>query len=422
MKKFIISAVMLTAIIAPVSSLNADEGINILNDMKVSGEIRPRYEYADVKESGKDAANAFTARTRLAVETNSLLDVSGLDAKIGITAVNNFGYTKYNDGLGQGSEYEKIIDPQQAMLSEAYLSYTALDTTLLAGRSFVNLDDQRFIGTVGWRQMERAYDTVTAINKSIEGLTVLGSYVYGFAGVNSVTTTDTASILLNINYKADDALVLSGFTYLLANYHNTYGLRVSGKTTITKGVKLNYAASYAKQSDPTMTYHDSILINNIPTPTKNIKANADYYDLALGANIDGFIIAGEYELLGKAKGDSTKGFTTPLATLHKFQGFADVFLARTAKTNNDGLIDMSIKAGYKSKEFGKLLAWYHKFDAQTGENKDLGSEIDAVYANKIPGFNSLNGLLKAAYYMQGSVLTSPSNDKAVVWVQLDYKF
>jgi len=415
MKKIIMSAVALTAIMGPVSTLSAADGINILNNMKFSGEIRPRYEYAD-KKGGADAANAFTARTRLAVATDSLAEVSGLSAKVGITTVNNFGSTGYNDGLGQGTAYEKIIDPQQAMLSEAYLAYTAADTTLLAGRSHVNLDDQRFIGTVGWRQMERAYDTVTVINKSVEGLTLLGSYVYGFAGVNSVQTNDTASVLVNVNYKASDALVVSGFGYLIANTHDTYGLRVSGKAPVADGIKLNYAASYAKQADNSLQYGSGDI-------TKKI--DASYYDLVLGANISGFIIGGEYEVLGKAaNATDADGFSTPLATLHKFQGFADEFLGQTkgAGGNINGLVDMSLKAGYKAKGFGKALVWFHKFDAETGTNSDLGSEVDALYANAIPGMKNLKGLLKAAYFMGGDTAGTHGVDNAKVWAQLDYKF
>ena len=424
MKKITMSAVALIAILGSMSSLSAADvqsGINILNDAKFSGEIRPRYEYAEKSDNTADAANAITARVRLAVASDSLFEVDGLGAKVGITTVNNFGYTDYFDGATQGANYELILDPQQAMLSEGYLSYKAFDTTLLAGRSFVNLDDQRFIGTVGWRQMERAYDTVTIINKSLEGLTVLGSWVYGYQGVAKAPTVDTGSLLVNVNYKASDALVISGFSYLLANIHDTYGLRVSGKAPVSDGIKLNYAASYAMQADNTLTYG-----NNAPTN----KIDASYYDLALGANMSGFIIGGEYEVLGKAADATTNadGFTTPLATLHKFQGFADEFLAQTdanpgnGGSNINGLIDMSLKAGYKAKGFGKALAIYHKFNAETGTYSDLGSEVDALYANKIPGVKNLKGLLKVAYFMGGEANSGHDKDKTVAWAQLDYKF
>jgi len=59
------------------------------------------------------------------------------------------------------------------MLSEASLDYKLDKTALHAGRSHVNLDNQRFIGTVGWRQNERSYDTIYAANNSIKNLSVL---------------------------------------------------------------------------------------------------------------------------------------------------------------------------------------------------------------------------------------------------------
>ncbi|HHE07672.1 MAG TPA: hypothetical protein ENL01_01980 [Chlorobaculum parvum] len=148
------------------------------------------------------------------------------------------------------------------------------------------------------------------------------------------------------------------------------------------------------------------------------KIDASYYDLALGANISGIIVGAEYEVLGDASGDSTKGFTTPLATLHKFQGWADVFLGRTGGSNNDGLADASLKVGYAAKGFGKLLGLYHKFDAVSGDNSDLGSEIDVLYANKVPGVNNLKFLAKAAFYSKGDT----GSDVTKFWAQLDYKF
>jgi len=408
MKKIIMSAVALTAIMGPLSTVSAADGINIFDDMKFSGELRPRYEYVDVKNNATDAANAFTMRTRLAMEA-SLFGVSGLSTKVGITTVNNFGMDHYAPAT---AGYEKVVDPQQAMLSEMYVAYTVADTTMLIGRSHVNLDDQRFIGTVGWRQMERAYDTATVINKSVKDLTLLASYVHSYAGVGSVTTTDTSSVLVNVNYKAADAITVSGFGYMLANIHDTYGVRLSGKIPAGDSVKLNYAASYAMQKDNSLTYGSAGTTRAI---------DASYYDIAIGANISGLLLGAEYEVLGKASNATdADGFSTPLATLHKFQGFADAFLGRTKGSggNKNGLKDMNAKIGYKTKGFGKLIAWYHKFDAETGANDDLGSEIDAVYANKIPGVNNLNGLLKAAFYTAGDT----GKDKTVLWAQLDYKF
>lgn len=404
MRKTLLSLAALPLMVGGMSvSASAAEEMSLVDDLAFSGEIRPRYERADVKDNNLKTANAITARTRLAV-TGKLLGVEGLSGKVGVTSVNNFGYNAYSPAT---AGYDTILDAQQAVLSEAYVAYTKGDTKALAGRSFVNLDDQRFIGTVGWRQMERSYDTVTVMNSSVENLSLMGSWVYGYEGVGSVTTTDTGSALLHANYKAAEALNITAFDYMLADIHDTLGLRLTGNLPV-EGIKLDYAASYAMQKDGTLKY----------ATTTAPKIDANYYDLALNANIDGIIAGVEYEVLGEAKGSSTKGFTTPLATLHKFQGWADVFLGRTASSNNNGLKDANVKVGYAFKEYGKVMGIYHKFNAVNGANANLGSEIDALYVNKLPKVKNVDFLAKAAFYSKGDT----GNDVTKFWVQLDYKF
>ncbi|SFV67759.1 hypothetical protein MNB_SM-5-1344 [hydrothermal vent metagenome] len=391
---------------------SANDGINILDNVKLKGEIRPRFETAQVKSNKKDRANAFTARTHL-VATGDLLGVDGLTATVGIQSVNNFGYTNYNSTQNGETAYDVVADPQQAMLSEASIDYKIDKTALHAGRSHVNLDNQRFIGTVGWRQSERSYDTVYVANSSVENLNLLAAYVYGFAGVKSTTTADTNSVLLHANYKVMKELSITGYGYLLGSIHNTYGVALTGK--VNAGAKLSYRAEYAMQSDATLeTAH-----NGKP------EADAHYYNLDLGANISGILAGINYEVLSANSGYKDDGktkqnaFSTPLATAHKFNGWADEFLATPA----GGLQDANIRLGYKAKGFGKVLAVYHTFtaDEKMGGEDDLGTEFDAVYVNAIPGFKNLKGLVKLASYSKGKV-TGYTNDKTVGWVQLDYKF
>ncbi len=415
-----LSAVALTAIMGSATTVSAADGINILNDIKLSGEIRARYEHADVKDNGIDAANAFTARTHLKIKAG-LLGVDGLTTTIGIQSVNNFGYTNYYDTSkhydgtkpANSTKYDVIADPQQAMLSEASLDYSVGKTAIHAGRSQVNLDNQRFIGTVGWRQTERSYDTVYVANNDIENLNVLAAYVYGYAGVKTVTTTDTASVLLNAKYKVMNELSITAYDYMLSSIHDTIGVALTGK--IDAGAKLTYRAEYAMQQDSTL---------KTGSKAKG-KADATYMNLDLGANISGILAGVNYELLSANSNYKDDGataqnaFSTPLATGHKFNGWADMFLATPA----GGLQDMNARIGYKAKGFGKLLGVYHVFtaDEKMGDQDDLGSEIDVVYVNKIPGVNNLKGLVKFASYSAGKVATY-TNDKQVAWVQLDYKF
>ncbi|HIP20741.1 MAG TPA: hypothetical protein EYG70_06425 [Sulfurimonas sp.] len=429
MKKILMSAVTLTAIIgAGTTTLSADDGINIFNDIKLKGQIRPRYEYADVDKATTTSANAFTARTHLVVSAG-LLGVDGLSATVGLQSVNNFGYTNYNNPGGTNSNsdaktYDVIADAQQAMLSEASLDYKIGKTALHAGRSQLNLDNQRFIGTVGWRQTERSYDTLYVANNDVENLNITAAYVYGFAGVTGVTTTETNSVLLHVKYKVADALTITAYDYMLASVSDTIGLALTGK--IDAGAKLTYRAEYAVQTDATMEY------GNAANQT-NVKADATYINLDIGANFSGFLAGINYEVLSgydeNAASTTKTQFNPALGTNHKFNGWADVFYVGNNGANG-GLIDTNIRLGYKTKGFGKLLAVYHDFKAETsmsatvGTTDNLGSEIDVVYTNKVPGVNGLSGLLKFASYSKGDA-TSFNNataDKQVAWAQLDYKF
>ncbi len=80
MKRLLLSLAAMPLILGGMSvCASADDGINVLSNVKFSGEIRPRYEYVDAQNSGKEIANAFTARTTLGVGAD-LFQVCGLSA------------------------------------------------------------------------------------------------------------------------------------------------------------------------------------------------------------------------------------------------------------------------------------------------------------------------------------------------------
>jgi len=412
MKKLTLSlAAVLTAssLVSTVSAADDKSGFNIFDDVKVKGEIRPRYEHADNSDdTTTDPANAMTARTLLGLNAK-LFQVEGLSTYLEGTSVNNFGYTKYNDKAGQGTKYDVILDPQQARMTQAYIDYKLGKTLIRAGRQLVNIDDQRFVGAVGWRQMFQTFDAISVVDNSVENLNILASYVYGSMGVGAQNMAgDTNTILLNAKYKVMPELVVTGYSYLLADIHDTYGVRANGKVALAKDMAVTYDASYAMQRDATLDY-DGV---------DNAKIDASYYNISVDANLSGVIVGADYEVLGKGGSGSLDGFSTPLATLHKFNGWADVFLGQTATSNTTGLVDMNAKVGYKAKGFGKALAIFHKFSTNTKAATDLGTELDLLYANKIKAVKGLSGLVKGAYYSKGDT----GSDRTVAWLMLDYKF
>lgn len=404
-----LSAVAISTILGTSQGLNAAEGLSIFEDVKFKGQIRPRYEMADVSGNNLDTANSLTNRLHLSA-TAGLFDVEGLSATVGLQSINNFGYTDYSIPSTNPKKYDVINDPQEAMLSEASLDYKTGNTSFHAGRSQLNLDNQRFIGTVGWRQLERSYDTLSFTNTDIKNLEVMGAYLYGYAGVGSVETTETSSVLLHAKYKAADALTITAYDYMIGSLSDTLGIALSGGAPLG-GAKVSYLAEFAMQSDPTMEYR-----------IEDVKADAGYMNLDLGANISGILVGANFENL-------EKGFNPALGTNHKFNGWADVFYVGNAGPSG-GLQDFNLRLGYVDAKYGKVLGFYHNFSAQSAmasgssTTKDLGSEFDLLYTNKIPFVQGLNGLLKYASYTSGDTtnFANANFDKQVFWAELDYKF
>jgi hypothetical protein len=116
-----------------------------------------------------------------------------------------------------------------------------------------------------------------------------------------------------------------------------------------------------------------------------------------------------YEVLGSDDGVS---FQTPLATLHKFQGFADKFLV----TPPDGIRDGYLKAGITL--YGvAVTAFYHDFESDRGSD-DYGDEIDLV-AN-YPINANFSAMLKYASYQEGDLASARDTDK--LWLMLTATF
>jgi len=116
-------------------------------------------------------------------------------------------------------------------------------------------------------------------------------------------------------------------------------------------------------------------------------------------------------------GDGVKGFTTPLATLHRFQGWADKFLA----TPVNGIEDLYLNAGYASKGVGPLetlgvTASWHEFESQR-LSIDYGSELDLQLQGK---FRRLTGTLKYAHYDAHATTPAAVRDTDKLWVQLEF--
>jgi hypothetical protein len=406
MKKQVLSIVAGTLLAGTFGTLSAAEGesgLGLIDNVKVKGQIRPRYEMVDTNNATSNA-NALTNRLVLGVSA----DLAGTDLLSGyveMTDVHNAN-DNYNSTANGATGHNVVADPEQTRVTQAYVDLKLNKTTLRAGRQMVNLDNQRFVGAVGWRQMPQTFNAYALMDKSIEGLALMGAYVTQqnkiFAeGSAAGDSADTETVLLNANYKISDALNVSAYGYLIGSTHDTYGIALTGKVP-AGDMKVAYRAEYAMQTDASMETGS----NGKPD------ADADYMNLEASINMNGVLAGAGYEVLSGAEGTDTT-FSTPLATLHKFNGWADKFLA----TPTDGLVDMHAMVGYKSKSLGLFKAIYHDFSSDVGST-DYGTELDLLYKRAIPGVKNLSGLVKYADYDADTY----SVDTQKFWVMLDYKF
>lgn len=399
------------------------EGTDILTNIKANGQVRARYEMVDTDNATANA-NAFTNRLSLGVSAD-LLGTDWLSAYVEMTDVRALN-DNYNDmNANNGAEpHNNVKDPEQTRLTQSYIDMKYGKTKLRIGRQAINLDNIRFIGTVDWRQMPQTFDAYTLTDNSIENLSLFASYVNQINGVGDdsldAEIKDTRTLLLNASYKVMDELKVTVYDYMIGigteghlDGSDTYGIALTGDVKVADNVKVNYRAEYAKQTDATMEVSG---YNN-----SNSDVDADYMNFELGANVSGFLVGAQYEVLsgedGAAGGDTA--FATPLATLHAHNGWADMFLT----TPTAGLEDMSFSLGYTSKDFGLLKAIYHDYSTDVGGD-DIGTELDVVYTRAVPGVNNLTGTLKYADYSGDSAAPTPAlrTDTTKFWAMLDFKF
>ncbi|WP_457628720.1 hypothetical protein [Persephonella sp.] len=406
---------------ANVSNAQDLLGVTFIDNVKPYLEFRPRFEYVDQENTGKKDAKALTVRTKIGVKIGKVLDVPGLSAvleAIDVSAV----VDEYDP---QRTKYETVKDPANTRLTQAYIAYTFGKTTFVAGRKYVAIDDHRFIGTVNWRQMPQTFGVLAIVDNTIPNLNVLLAGIYERKGIvdalNADWKMDKMPIILDVNYQVvPQMLKVKGFAYLITDVHNTLGVKASGKVGLGNGVTVSYLGEYAKQTDP---YEKDNLAQKPDIDT-------DYYRVKVGASAMGFFANVMYTYFGDA-GGKDKGFSTPLATLHKWDGWADVMLTGAAKGFYYGMKEWCVSAGYKNPALGKVMVAYLTFDAdktQPGIGTSIGSEVDLLYAKKLT--KRLSFLAKAAMYNgdNGYCIDSAcgtvygKNDVTKYWLQLDYKY
>lgn len=390
------------AIAGQVTTASADLGSDITEAFKggtAYGDFRLRYENVDQDIDEVKEADALTLRSRLGYKTGEVQGFSGViefeDSR------NVAGMDEYNNTQGKNIDHSVIADPETTELDQMYLQYKNDMVTTKFGRQVLTLDNHRFVGHVGWRQDRQTFDAVSVNITPMKELSIQ----YAFLDQRNRILAEEADVnskdhLLNVGYKTPFGK-LSAYAYLLEvdqdldNKLDTFGLRFSGVKDVSSDLSALYTVEYATQD----------------AEAGDAEADADYMNLEVGAEFKGVTAKLGYEVLGSD--DGAYGFATPLATLHKFNGWADQFLA----TPQQGLVDMSVTVSGTLAGV-KLAAVYHEFEADEESNDvdDLGSELDLSVTKKFS--DNYSGGIKYAAYSEGDI--KADTDKAWLWVSAKF--
>ncbi|WP_101758381.1 alginate export family protein [Oceanicoccus sp. KOV_DT_Chl] len=376
-------ALAISSIVFSSTSFAADSISEALKAATVFGDFRLRYEDVDNDVIDSDG---LTLRSRIGFKS---ADYKGFSTLVEVEDV--------RDVAGIDDEGNLIPDPEVTEIDQAFIQYKGDGYMAKAGRQVITLDGHRFVGDVGWRQDRQTFDAVRSQIDVSEKLKLDISYIFKrnriFAEDMDAKSSD---LLLNAAYQTPIGKIV-GYGYLLDDdtrdeKSDTFGASLSGATA----------------GDISFLYHIEAATQSIED--SGVDYDAEYFFAEGGIKFSGITAKLGYEVLGSDDGQAS--FTTPLATLHKFNGWNDIFLGGsfnpTAMPN--GLVDTYISVGTKISGIA-VAAVMHEYEAEEG-SADYGDEMGFVVSK---GFS--NGVSTGLKYSSYDADTfSSDTDKLWIWV------
>lgn len=395
-KHNLITAVAMAIIGSASSQMVQAQGLTeAISAGDASINLNLRYESVE-QDNALEDASALTLRTLLAYDTKSY---RGFSAKIEVEdtriVLGQGDYTVGPTGYNVG-QYSVIADPEHTELDQGYIQYKNQTFSAKLGRQVITMDGHRFVGHVGWRQDRQTFDALSFNYGPIKDLNFQYAYITQRNRIFAQDADlDAKDHLINAAFKTQYGTV-TGYGYLLEvdnesqNSLDTFGVSFAGSTKAGK-TKILYRAEYATQESESST----------------AQYDTHYINLEAGAVFAGITAKVGYEVLGTDEG--AFGFSTPLATLHKFNGWSDQFLA----TPVQGLVDTSLTLAGKGLGGGWTIV-YHDFEADEASESidDLGSELNLSYVNMFAKHYTV-GIKYAAYSARD---TKVDADKLWAWV------
>ena len=390
---YIFAGLTLAAMGPAAAAQNADiDGEPIID-------LRLRSEFVD--QAGLDETTALTLRGRVGYEIKTSRGWSALVEAEAIGHLNQ----DFPDTVRSVPGKAVVPDPEAFELNRLQVGWKGDAGNATLGRQRIIFDDARFVGNVGFRQNEQTFDALRIGYAGFEAATL--DYVY-IDKVHRIFGDDSPAG----EFESDSHVVRLGAktglgefaaTALLLDFDNapaassqTYSMRWSDTWETVAG-SFGMTALAARQSD-----------YNGNGPAEDLGFQSYGASLARG-NYSGFAN------LDVLEGSAGQGFATPLATLHAFQGWADVFL----NTPATGVRDLSFSLRGKGPQIienAKPAGWaliYHDFDSDNGA-VSYGREFDAVFTLPINAWLTLEA--------KGAVFDGAAGgpaDRTKFWLALD---
>lgn len=381
MKKTLLSTSIAALALSSAIGAQAEGFDKVLSDTKVDLNFRYRVESADQDDAtNKDTALANTLKSRLTIKTG---EVSGLSVLV--EADNVLHVTDdFNDQENGNTTHDVVLDQETTQFNQAFIQYVYAGTTVKAGNQRINLDNQRHVGGVAFRQDEATFDAISVKNTDIENTTIFLALSNNQNNIKNENTENDVS-LLNVKYKINSDLAATGYYYDIKDSGTTIGTRVVGQAA-----GIGFEAELATQDQDATD------------------ASPLYYHVAANKKLGSVKLTAGLEVLGSDDGNGS--FGTPLGTNHKFLGWTDGYLQTK---DGNGLQDLYITAVTNVSDV-KLVGQVHSFSPDNG-NLDLGTEVGFLAATKIKNY----GVSIKVAQLTGSDLVV---DTTKVWLTGSAKF
>lgn len=362
-----------------------------------------RLRYESVSQHGLEDANAVTLRARLGYETPAWRGFRALAELEGVAQLTD----DFNDTVNGHTAYAIVPDPEAFELNRLQLAWSGAEgRSVVLGRQRIVLGNARFVGNVGFRQNEQTFDALRASFRPFEQTTLTYIYVDRvrriFGDDNPQGEWDSDSHIVQAEMTTPVGR-FSAYGLLLnledapAQSNQTYGLRWQNEWEVGS-YKPRLTLEVAQQRD----YGDN---------TADFDLGYQHAEFGLRRGPWGVTAGGE-----RLEGDDARGFSTPLATLHAFQGWADVFLT----TPPDGVRDLYVGASYSATPWSDaqpltLAVTYHDFADDDGSTA-FGREWDASARFTINEHVSIEA--KAAMFDGDDARFA---DRNKFWLALEYR-